>query len=497
MSKKINNLILNTDSYKLSHYMQYPPGSKNVHSYIEARGSSDPDVTEVVHFGVQSFIKEYLLERITMADVIDSSLFAAEHGVPFNREGWEYIVKAHNGYLPIVINTVPEGTPVPIGNQVVSVFATDPNCAWLVSYIETALLRAVWYGSTVATLSREVKRVILDSLRRTSDDPENEIMFKMHDFGARGVSSQESAGLGGAAHLINFMGTDTIAGILHAKEFYEAGACGFSIPASEHSTMTSWGEHCEFDAYKNMVEVYAKPQATFACVIDSYDWERAIDLWTTCPPDEEMSLTDRVKQAGATVVLRPDSGHPVDTPVRVVEMLIERLGASNNSKGYLVLPDHVRVIQGDGIGKNEIVQILQKLEDRGISASNIAFGVGGGLLQKVNRDTFKFAMKASAILIEDTWRDVFKLPKGQPDKASKRGRLLTLKHHLTGQFVTVNYDDGDQFREGGYENTMFTAYSSHRGTVKTAFISFDRVRQNAIIPVPEEEKEDDPTALRF
>jgi nicotinamide phosphoribosyltransferase len=191
-------------------------------------------------FGLQAFIKEYLLEPITQADIDIADEILTAHGEPFNRAGWQYILDKRDGYLPVVIRSVPEGTVVPVKNVLATIENTDPNCFWLTTWLETALLRAVWYGTTVATQSYTIKQVILDYLERTGDP--TAIDFKLHDFGARGVSSLESAGIGGAAHLVNFMGTDTISGILFAREYYNAGIAGFSIPASEHSISTSFGK---------------------------------------------------------------------------------------------------------------------------------------------------------------------------------------------------------------------------------------------------------------
>ena len=297
--KLAKNLILNTDSYKTSMFKQYPVGTTGVYSYIESRGGR---YNTTVMFGLQAFIKEYLLEPITQADIDISDEILTAHGEPFNREGWEYILSAHGGFLPVIIKAVPEGTVVPVKNVLATIENTDPKCFWLTTWLETALLRAVWYGTTVASQSYKIKTVILDYLERTGDP--TLIDFKLHDFGARGVSSMESAGIGGAAHLVNFMGTDTITGILYAREFYRAGIAGFSIPAMEHSTVTSWGRANEVEAYRNMVSQYAKPGSILACVSDSYDIFNATEkLW-----GEE--LRQQVIDSGATVVIRPDSGDP-------------------------------------------------------------------------------------------------------------------------------------------------------------------------------------------
>lgn len=409
--KLAKNLILNTDSYKVSMFKQYPVGTTGVYSYIESRGGR---YDSTVFFGLQAFIKEYLLSPITQSDIDIADELLTAHGEPFNRAGWQYILDKHAGYLPVVIRAVPEGTVVPVRNVLATIENTDPECFWLTTWLETALLRAVWYGTTVATQSYTIKQVILDYLERTGDP--TTIGFKLHDFGARGVSSLESAGIGGAAHLVNFMGTDTISGVLFAREYYGAEIAGFSIPAMEHSTVTSWGRDGEVKAYDNMLTQFAKPGAILAVVSDSYDiYNAAEKLW-----GEE--LRQKVIDSGATVVIRPDSGDPVEVNRRLVEILGAKFGYTTNAKGFKVL-NNVRLIQGDGINELTVRSILGAFMAMGWSADNIAFGMGGALLQQVDRDTQKFAMKASAACINGEWISVVKDPITDPGKKSKAGRV--------------------------------------------------------------------------
>lgn len=409
------SILLNTDSYKVSMFKQYPAGTQKVFSYIESRGGH---YDSTVFFGLQMFIKEYLTKPITKADIDFAELILTQHGEPFNREGWEYILEKHNGYLPIVIRAVQEGLVIPVKNVLATIENTDPECFWLTTWLETALLRAIWYPTTVATQSRTIKEVILDYLEKTGDP--TTISFKLHDFGARGVSSMESAGIGGAAHLVNFMGTDTITGVLYAREYYSAGVSGFSIPAAEHSTITSWGRDNEVKAYENMVTQFAKPGSIVAVVSDSYDiFNAAGKLW-----GEE--LRQKVVDSGATVVVRPDSGDPVEVNMRLIEILGSKFGYTKNSKGFKVL-NNVRIIQGDGVNELSIRSVLGALMAMGWSADNIAFGMGGALLQQVNRDTQKFAMKASSVCINGTWQDISKDPVTDPGKKSKLGRITLWK----------------------------------------------------------------------
>lgn len=423
------NLILNTDSYKASHFLQYPAGTQVVSSYIESRGGEFP---QTLFFGLQAFIKEYLLKSVTTADIDEAEALFAAHGVPFFREGWEQIVQQHGGFLPIEIEALPEGMIVPTGNALVQIRNTDPQAFWLTSYLETALLRAVWYPTTVATLSWQVKQSIRQALEATCDNPAAELPFKLHDFGARGVSSHESAALGGMAHLVNFMGGDTVVALLAARKYYGADMAGFSIPAAEHSTITAWGREGEADAYANMLQQFGQAGKLLAVVSDSYDIYHAVsEIWGK-------QLRAQVESSGATVVIRPDSGVPEEIVPEVLERLYAEFGGRVNSKGYKVLNDCVRVIQGDGVDVDSIGVILQRIQQAGFSTENVAFGMGGGLLQKVNRDTLRFAMKASAMQINGAWRDVYKQPITDSGKNSKRGRLAVIRD--AGVIKTIRED---------------------------------------------------------
>ena len=453
--KLARNLILNTDSYKVSMFNQYPLGTTGVYSYIESRGGR---YDRTVFFGLQAFIKEYLLQPITQADIEIAEEILTAHGEPFNRQGWQYILDKHGGFLPVVIRAVPEGTVVPVKNVLATIENTDPECFWLTTWLETALLRAIWYPTTVATQSWHIRQLILNYLERTGDPAL--IDFKLHDFSARGVSSLETSGIGSAAHLVNFMGTDTITGVLYAREFYNAGVAGFSIPAAEHSTITSWGRDGEVKAYANMLAQFARPRSILAVVSDSYDiFNAAEKLW-----GEE--LRQQVIDSGATVVIRPDSGDPVEVNKRLIQILDSKFGSVVNSKGYKIL-NHVRIIQGDGVNYQSIDDILAALTELGYSADNIAFGMGGALCQQVDRDTQKFAMKASAVKINGEWRPIYKDPITDKGKVSKAGRV-TLYKNFNGQYHSAVEDWPEDCLETVFKNgQLITEYT------------FDQVRANS------------------
>ena len=426
-TSNLNNLILNSDSYKTSHWVQYPSGSEYLSSYIEAR-KGDYDV---VFFGLQAFIKEYLSTPITHQDIDEAEKVIKAHGLTFNRAGWERLVDKHNGYLPLRIQAIPEGSIVPASNVVCQVINTDPEFYWLPSYIETALLRAIWYPSTVASVSRYCKEIIRQALEKSADNTES-LPFRLHDFGARGASSQETVALGSLAHLVNFAGTDSMTALIAASRWYQMGddMPAFSIPAAEHSTMTAWGRDGEKAAFHNMIEQFGGTDKAFSVVSDSYDLWNAIDnIWGD-------ALKDEVENMGGTLVIRPDSGEPAKVVREALERLAVKFGTTVNSKGYKVLPDYVRIIQGDGISPNTLGSIIDVVLKAGFSVDNITFGMGGGLLQQVNRDTMSWAMKSSAICIDGTWKDIYKDPITSRSKRSKKGRLALVQDG-NGQIKTI------------------------------------------------------------
>lgn len=452
----LDNLLLNTDSYKASHWLQYPPGTDATFFYVESRGGV---YDRTVFFGLQAILKQYLSTPITHADIDEAKELYATHGEPFNEAGWRDIVDRLGGHLPVRIRAVPEGAVVPTHQALVTIESTDANAYWVPSYLETMLLR-LWYPVTVATISWHAKQTIRQFLERTSDDPAGQLPFKLHDFGARGVSSAESAAIGGCAHLVNFMGTDTVSALLAAKAYYHAPMAGFSIPAAEHSTITSWGRDREVEAYRNMLKRFAKPGAIVAVVSDSYDIYHAIrEHWGT-------TLKDEVIASGATVVIRPDSGDPVAVVHQCMELLDEAFGHTINGKGYKVL-NHVRVIQGDGINPTSIRAILERITSAGYATDNIAFGMGGALLQQLNRDTQKFALKCSAARVDGRWIDVYKDPVTDKGKQSKRGRMTLLTHREYGSFRTVPVPPeaaslADVEKPLGFDDAMTTVWENGR-----------------------------------
>ena len=414
----MRNLILDTDSYKASHSYQMPPGTTSMFSYLESRGSRLYD--KCIFFGLQYLLKEYLdwnRSGVLEPYVDEAADFFAANGLPFPKEGWLRIANDLKGKLPVRIRAVPEGTVVPLGNALMTIESTDPETFWVVNWLETMLVR-LWYPITVATRSWYVKHdTIIPMLERTSDLKASEAaLFMLHDFGSRGSTSRESAAIGGASHLVNFRGSDTNVAVRLLNDYYQSDMAGFSIPAMEHSTVTSWGEENEEAAYRNMLSQFGKPGALVAFVSDSYDIYNAVDkIWG-------QNMKQEVIDSGATVVIRPDSGDPVHVVLYLLRSLANSFGYRTNDKGFSVL-NNVRIIQGDGMDEDMVGRVLRQAALHRFSAENMAFGMGGGLIQDLNRDTLQFAFKCSSIMVDGQERDVYKRPVTDTGKSSKRGRL--------------------------------------------------------------------------
>lgn len=431
----VDNVILLADSYKVSHHRQYPPGTTSVYSYFESRGGRFP---YTVFFGLQYILKRWLQGPVVTKENIEEAkeLFAAHihtNGV-FNEDGWNYILERHGGRLPIRVCAVPEGTVVPTKNVLFTVESTDPMVPWVTNYFETIFVQA-WYPITVATNSRIQKQIIHQYLKDTNDNLD-QLHFMLHDFGYRGASSVESAAIGGASHLVNFKGSDTVAALALLRKYYNSPMAGFSGVANEHSTVTTWGRNGEVDAFRNMFEAF--PDGGIGCVSDSYDiWKCCENIWG----EELKDVVIKRGKMGGFVGIRPDSGDPPTVTLKCLEIFGKVFGTTENSKGYKLLPPYVRVIQGDGISYKTLGTVLENLKVHGWSAANVIFGSGGALLQKVHRDTQKCAYKCSYAVVNGEGVEVFKQPVTDPGKTSKKGRLAL--HYVNGKYTTVEGGRGD------------------------------------------------------
>ena len=455
------NLLLDTDSYKGSHWLQYPSDLTAMGAYLESRGGEHP---ETLFFGLQMILADLFSRPVSQADLEEAAEIWQLHGLPFNRQGWQQVIDRHGGWLPLRIRAVAEGSRVPTGHVLLTVESTDPQLAWLVSWVETALLR-LWYPTTVATRSWHLRTVLQAALERSADDPEGELAFRLHDFGSRGVSSHQSAAIGGLAHLIAFRGSDTTAALVAGRRYYDCPMAGFSIPAAEHSTILAWGQEQEAEAYRTMLDRFARPGAVLAVVSDAYDIWHAVDqLWGE-------QLRQQVIDSGATVVIRPDSGDPLVIVPELLQRLEARFGSRVNGKGYRVL-EHVRLIQGDGISEASLPLLVEAVLAAGFSVENVAYGMGGGLLQQVNRDTQRFAYKVSWVERSGRIEAVRKCPITDPAKASKAGVLDLIRAGGTYRTV-VRQTPGIQA-----DSCLRTVYENGQLLGRC---SLDEVRERALI----------------
>ena len=424
-----------SDLYKDTHWMQYPPHLTNVYSYFESRGSVNRDgfFDETIFFGLQMYLKKYLVGRVITQDILDNEseflnlCFGFDY---FNREGFQKIVDDHDGNLPIEIRAVPEGTRVPNHNVLMTVVNTDPDLPFVTNYVET-ILSNVWYPITVATLSYNCRQLI-DRYAKTVG--ERASIIHLNDFGLRGCTCPEQGGIGGCAHLAVFSGTDNKIGIRYAQRYYGAtGSIGLSANAAEHSTVTAYGRENEAVAYKTIIE-NTPNEAVVSIVSDSYDIYNAVE---NIFGD---SLREYILSRDGKVVIRPDSGDPAEVSLNLMRILYAKFGGTINDAGYMLLNPKIGLIYGDGISYDSIDRILDNVVNKGgFAPSNLIFGMGASLVQRMDRDTFKFAFKCSAAKIANDWYSIYKDPVTDNNKRSKRGKLKLIRDN-TGCYKTVQID---------------------------------------------------------
>ncbi|XZF12898.1 nicotinate phosphoribosyltransferase [Chitinophagaceae bacterium MMS25-I14] len=463
------NIILLADAYKYSHHKLYYPGTSKIYSYLESRGGL---FDHTIFFGLQYFLEHYLegivitKEKIDEAEAMMNEVFGRTD--VFDRKKFEYILEHHDGKLPVRIKAVPEGAVVPVSNVLLTMENTDPECFWLTNFLETLLMQ-IWYPCTVASLSAQVHSIVTHYFKETaSETAQDNISNVLNDFGFRGVSSVESAGLGAAAHLLSFNGSDTVMGSVLAKRYYHAEkAYGLSVPATEHSICTLLGEEGEEETFRHVLKTF--PTGVISCVSDSYNIFRA------CSEYWGEDLKEMILNRDGVLVIRPDSGDPVFTLLRVFDILMHKFGFTFNEKGFKVLPPQVRVLQGDGINLNSIRAIYGALEVNGISAENLLLGMGGALLQKVDRDTQKFAFKCSYAEVNGKATDVQK----HPLEIDDHGNLVrSFKTSKAGRLKLINTADGYKtVREGEmetYEDQLVTVFEN--GQIMKKY-DFETIRQ--------------------
>lgn len=467
------NLLTCTDVYKFGHLYQYPKGTTKVFSYLQAR--SDKMSKDTVFFGLQYFIKEYLMQPITTENVdefVELVEMILGPGM-VKRENYDKLVAL--GYMPLELKAVPEGTKLPIKNVLMTVVNTHPDFYWLVGFTESLLLK-LWNTCTVGVNSAELRNDCLEAAKRTCDDM-NHLPFQIHDFGYRGCSSEETAALSGAAHLLSFLGTDTVPAVRMIRNVYginKGEPIGLSVPATEHSVMCAFGKEGELDAFKNMLTTY--PKGIVSIVSDTYNLWNVLENFTG-------DLKATILEREGKVVFRPDSGNPVkiicgdrqaklNSPEELgaLEILWDKFGGTVNTKGYRVLNPKVGLIYGDGIYRERMNVILKEMELMKFASSNIVFGVGGLLLQNFNRDDQGFAIKATHVVVNGQGRDIMKDPITDSGKKSHTG-YLALRKDVNGKYVTV-----DGLTEEQANDTLLQTVFKDGKLVKE--YNFSEVREN-------------------
>ncbi len=499
--------ILLTDGYKLDHRRQYPEGTEFVYSNWTPRANHYfPEATEgTVVFGIQYFIKEYLLKKFTQEffnmpkqDAVKAFKRRVDTFLGENNVGTQHIEDLYDlGYLPIKIKALPEGTMCPIKVPALTFINTHPEFFWLTNYFETLISATLWLPMTSATSARLYKKELKRHAEVTGFEPSD---FSIHDFSMRGMAGLEAAIMSGMAHLTSFTGSETIPALSALEEYYNCDAekelIAGTIPATEHSVMCAGGDTTELDTFRRLItEVY--PNGFVSIVSDTWDFWKVMSEYT-------VSLKEEILARDGRVVFRPDSGDPVDIicgynpsnkngiwfdpplPKNGVphkdqkyygrngqevskeeikgayELLWDIFGGTINEKGYKVLNPKVGIIYGDSITLERQKEIYKRLEAKGFCASNLVLGVGSFTYQYKSRDSLGFAMKATWCQINGQEVEIFKQPKTDDGTKNSLKGLISVFYddymHLTaydqvdkateerGELVTV-FEDGKLVKE--------------------------------------------------
>ena len=478
-------ITLLADFYKLSHRKQYPKGTTKVYSTLTPRSNKyAPYSDEIVWFGLQYFIKEYLIDRFNKDffskpkdEVISEYSRLVEFSLGKEYAETKHIEELHDlGYLPIKISTLPEGSLVPMRVPVMTIENTHDDFFWLTNFLETILSTSIWLPTTSATLAYSYRKVLNDYAIKTTGSTSG-VEFQGHDFSMRGMSSEQSATVSGAGHLLSFKGTDTIPSILFLEKYYngniEKSLIGASIPATEHSVMCSYGQENEKDLLTHLLtEVY--PSGLFSAVCDTWDFWKLVSEYLP-------ELKETIMSRDGKLVIRPDSGNPVDiicgtvltdgkTPEEkgLVEVLYEIFGGQINELGFKVLDSHIGAIYGDSITLEIAKEICEKLYKKGFATTNVVFGIGSYSYQYATRDTFGFAVKATYAIVNNEERMLFKDPKTDSGiKKSQKGLVVVNKDDNGKFFFEDNFVDNDE-------------YKSKTNLLETVFINGKLIKETSL-----------------
>lgn len=437
--------LFQTDAYKLDHRRVYELSGKvtRVYSNYTNRKSRVEGVSKVVHFGLQAFLQRYAIDAFKPFFEADEELVCELYEqriasiVGPNDIGSDHVRALHRkGYLPLEFRAVPEGTAVPIGVPSFTVENTDDEFFWLTNYIETVLSAEVWHASTAATIAHVFRQEFDRAAERTGGDLAA-VDWQGHDFSYRGMSGSETAAASGAGHLLSFTGTDSLVSLEWIDNYYGGDYVAGSVPATEHSVMsTGIATVGEQELFERILDLY--PSGIVSVVSDTFDLWRVITEYLP-------NLKERIMAREGKLVIRPDSGNPVDiltgqlgsyrsaedrtaAEKGVVELLWETFGGTVNEKGFKVLDPHIGVIYGDSITVARAHEINRRLADKGFASINWVAGIGSYTYQYNTRDTFGSAIKATWALVNDLPVNLFKDPvTDDGTKKSATGRLAVLK----------------------------------------------------------------------
>ena len=443
--------ILLKDGYKVGHKFQYPEGTTMVYSNLTPRKSRNQETGEVVFFGLQYFIKEYLQRQFddhffnsSREEILANYARRMDNYLGKDAVSYDHIAALHDlGYLPLEIKALPEGSRVPMKVPVLTIKNTLPEFFWLTNMLETIISAILWKPCTSATTAFEYLKTFRAYADDTVGDDHSFIPWQGHDFSFRGMSGVEDAILSGAAHLLSFAGTDTIPAIDFLEQYYQADCekelVGGSVAATEHSVMCMGAQDNEIGTFKRLInEVY--PAGIVSIVSDTWDFWKVI---TGFLPELKTEILAR----NGKVVIRPDSGDPVKiiigdedaapgTPEYkgAIECMWEIFGGSITDKGYKLLDSHIGLIYGDSITTQRQEAILAGLKKKGFASYNVVLGIGSFTYEYVTRDTFGFAMKATYGEVNGEGRDIFKDPKTDDGTKKSAKGLMQVFTNAAGQF---------------------------------------------------------------
>ncbi len=446
------NPLMAIDFYKADHRRQYPEGTSLVVSNFTPRSGRHANVADkdhIVFFGLQYFIKDFL-QRVwndgffhrSKAEAVGEYKRRMDTSLGADAIPVDHIEALHDlGYLPIEIKALAEGMVVKTGTPCMTIHNTKPEFFWLTNYLETILSAYLWLPCTSATTARGYRKLI-DKYTTLTSSPEWFPDFQAHDFSFRGMSSFQSALVSGAAHLLYFKGTDTVAAIDFLEKFYGADAdkemIGVSVPATEHSVMCMGGADDEIGTFDRLI-THLYPKGIVSVVSDTWDFWRVLTEYA-------VTLKDKIMARDGKLVFRPDSGDPVkiicgdpDAPALsaqakgAVETLWDVFGGTVTTTGHKLLDSHVGLIYGDSITYDRAEEILERLAVKGFASANIVFGVGSYTYQLVTRDTWGWAVKATYGVVNGEARNIYKCPKTDDGvKNSAKGLLVV---HKDGSFT--------------------------------------------------------------